>query len=29
MARFVDARVRNFLPILVERAVQRELEHSR
>jgi hypothetical protein len=29
MARFVDARVRTFLPILVERAVQRELEHSR
>jgi hypothetical protein len=29
MSRFVDARVRNFLPILVERAVQLELERSR
>jgi hypothetical protein len=26
--RFSQARVRNFLPILVERAVQRELEHA-
>jgi hypothetical protein len=29
MSRFVDARVRNFLPILVERAVQLEVERSR